>query len=132
MGSKWCSTSVMDGLFAPLYVGAPRIICMTSSDALPTITGASSNQPGCLVQSTVAVFPGTSYFTIANDGENRKCTISACSCDTVLNSGVASYIVICDPASTIMRYVTTCTTQDLVAGNKANIGSWIITIAQPS
>ncbi len=132
MGNKWCSTSVMDGFFAPLYVGASRIIVMTSSDALPTITGASSGQTGCLVQSSVGSFPTTGYFTIGSSGNNRYCTISACSCDTVLNSGVASYIVICDPTSTIMRYVTTCTTQDLVAGNKVNIGTWTITINQPS
>lgn len=131
MGSKFCSTAVLDGLFAPLYAGSPTIIVMTSSDVIPTITGASSNSAGCLVQSTFPGFPATSYFTMGSSGNNRYCTISACSCDTVYRDGVASYVVLADPSSSI-RYVTTCTTQALTLGNKCNIGQWTITINQPS
>jgi hypothetical protein len=73
----------------------------------------------------------TGYFTIANDGSGRKVTISACSCDTVLRNGDACVVALLETNSG-PRYITTVTTQALVFGNKVNIGSWSITINQPT
>lgn len=133
MGTKWCSTGVLDSMFAYLYTktGNLRLVVTTSSDILPTITACSSGQTSMLAQSTNDAFPGTSYFTIANSGENRICTISACCSDTVRNTGIASYVCLIEDSSSI-RYITTCTTQDLTVDNKVNIGTWTITINQPT
>ena len=131
MGSKFSSTGVLEGLFSTLYGGTPRIVLMTSSDVIPTITGASSNASGCLVQATQGAYPSTSYFVVTSSGNNRVCQILACSCDVAYNSGVASYVCLIDPSSSI-RYVTTCTTQSITAGNKVNIGTWYITVNQPT
>ncbi len=133
MGSKFTSTGVLDGLFAPLYVAGGNLICvvMTSSDIVPTLAGSSVGTAGCLARSTVGGYMSTGYFTIATSSSGRCCTISACSCDDVIKTGIASYVVITDDASSV-RYVTTCTTQTLSSGNKVNIGSWSITISQPT
>jgi len=131
MGTKFCSTGVLDGLLYAVCTDNPRIIVTTSSDVLPTLASCSSNSSSCLVQSTNAQFPDAAYYTISSSGNNRVLVISACSCDTVLNTGVASYVVLWVGTSSI-RYITTCTTQDLTAGNKANIGTWAITVNQPS
>jgi len=133
MGAKFCSTGVLDGLFAPIYVAGGNLmtVIMSSSDVVPTIGGSSTGSTGCLARSTVGGYMSTGYFTIATSSSGRCCTISACSCDDVIQTGVASYVCIVDDASSI-RYVTTCTTQTLSSGNKVNIGSWSITIAQPT
>jgi len=34
--------------------------------------------------------------------------------------------------ATMINYVTTCTTQTLTAGNLVNIGTWTITVNQPT
>ena len=134
MGAKFCSTAVLDGLFTPLYTaGVGNLVCviMTSSDVIPTIAGSSTGSTGCLARSTVGGFMSTDYFTIASSSSGRTCTIGACSCDDVIQTGIASYVVITDDGTDV-KYVTTCTTQNLSSGNKVNIGSWSITIAQPT
>lgn len=128
-GAKECSTGVLDSLFSYLYASTMRIEVTTSSS--PTaLASASSN--GCLVRSTVGGFPTTDYFVLGSSGNNRYCTISACSCDSVYNSGTAACVILFNVSCSEVSYVTTCTTQALTAGNKCNIGSWTITINQPS
>ena len=133
MGAKFTSTGVLDGLFAPIYVAGGNLmaVVMTSSDVVPTIAGSSTGSTGCLARSTVGGYMSTGYFTIATTSSGRCCTIGACSCDDVIQTGIASYVCIVDDASSV-RYVTTCTTQSLSSGNKVNIGSWSITINQPT
>jgi len=127
MSAPFCSTGVLDSIFAPLYStagGNLRLAVVSSSDLVPTIAGCSSDH--CLVFASIT----TGYFTIANSGDNRVCTISACSCDDVIATGTASYVCIFEDASA-MRLATVVTTQALTTGNKVNIGSWTITVAQP-
>lgn len=130
-GAKECSTGVLDSIFSYLYTSTMRIEVTTSSS--PTsLAGASSNSTGCLVHSTVGGFPTTDYFTLGSSGNNRYCTISACSCDSVLQTGMAACVILFNVSCSEVSYVTTCTTQDLTSGNKANIGTWTITVNQPS
>lgn len=135
MAQKFCTTGVLDSLFAYLYTanGNLRIVVMNSCEDPPTtIANASSdNNTHFIAQSTHDGFVTTDYFTIGSSGNNRYCTIGACSCDTVRNSLIASYVCLIDDSSSI-RYVTTCTTQSLTAGNKVNIGTWTITVNQPT
>lgn len=136
MATKLCSTGVLDGLFSPIFNtagGNIRIVLMASSDASTpmAIASASSNSTGLYAQSTVGGFATTGYFTVGSSGNNRYCTISACSCDTILQTGVVSYVGIIGDSSSI-RYMTTCTTQSVTSGNKVNIGTWTITINQPT
>jgi hypothetical protein len=134
MATKYCSTNTCDALFAYIYTanGSMKTVILTSCAVVPTIANCcSASTDYCLALSTNPAYMTTGYYTIANDGVNRKCTISACSCDTVNWTGIASYVALIDDSSTI-RYMTTCTTQALTSGNKVNIGSWSITINQPT
>lgn len=128
-GVKECSTGVLDNIFAYLYASTMRIMVTTSSS--PTAL-ASCSSDGNLVQSSVGSYPTTDYFTLGSSGNNRYCTISACSCDTVMNSGIAACVVLFNVTCSEASYVTTCTTQSLTAANKCNIGSWTITVNQPT
>lgn len=130
-GVKECSTGVLDNVFSYLYASTLRIMVTTSSS--PTlISAATSGNAACLVQSTVGGFPTTGYFTIGSSGNNRYCTISACSCDTVYRTGTAACVILLNVSCSEVMYVTTCTTQALTSGNKCNIGSWTITVNQPT
>lgn len=136
MGTKGCSTAVMDALLINVCTpgtGNLRIVLMASSGASwpITIASASSNSTGCLAQSTVGGFPTTGGFTIGSSGNNRYISIPACSCDTILQTDVASYVALIEDSSSI-RYVTTCTTQAVTSGNKVNIGTWSITVNIPT
>ena len=130
-GVKAYSTGVLDSIFGYLYASTCRIMVTTSSSAL-LMSAATSGDSACLVQSTVGGYPTTDYFTLGSSGDNRYCTISACSCDTVYNNGMAASVIIVNITCSEVMYATTCTTQDLVAGNKCNIGSWTITVNQPT
>ncbi len=137
MGTKGCSTAIMDALLWAVGGAAGggniRIVLMASSGASwpVTIASASSNSTGCLAQSTMGGFPTSDNFTVGSSGNNRYISVPACSCDTVLQTDVASYVAIIADSSSI-RYVTTCTTQAVTSGNKVNIGTWSITVSIPS
>jgi hypothetical protein len=135
MGTKGCSTGIMDALLTAICTpnGNLRIVLMASSGASwpITIASASSNSTGCLAQSTNGGFPTTGLFTIGSTGNNRYITIPACSCDTILQTDVASYVALIDDSSSI-RYITTCTTQAVTAAGKVNIGTWQITVNIPT
>lgn len=128
-GAKECSTGVLDSIFGYLYGSTFRIHVTT--DTSPTVL-ASNSSGGCLVQSSVGSYPTTAYLTIGSSGNNRYMTIAACSCDAVLNSGTAACVVLFNVTCSEAMYVTTCTTQALTAANKCNIGTWTITVNQPT
>lgn len=136
-GQKHCSTAVLDAMLYKLSsAGGGNLVfgVVTSSDLVPTIAGCSSGSTGFLVRTSGGVggdYPTTNYFLIATSSSGRCVIISACSCDAVLQDGRATQIILFNDASEPI-YQTTCTSQDLTAGNKVNIGSWVITINQPT
>lgn len=134
-GLKSCSTGVLDHLFEYIYEDAAtsslRIIVTTSTGPLELASASSGSY--ALAISTNAIYPTTGYFTIGTTGtDNRYMTIGACSCDDVIITGNAANVIIFSTAKNQVMYATTCTTQTLTTGNKVNIGSWQITVNQPT
>ena len=128
-GAKECSTGVLDTIFGYLYASTMRFHVTTSSSP----TALASNTSGAyLVGATEPSFPTSDYLTIGSSGNNRYCTIAACSCDIVRATTTAACVVWFNPTCSEAMYVTTCTTQDLTAANKCNIGTWTITVNQPT
>ena len=128
-GVKSCSTGVLDSIFSYLYASTMRICVTTSSSPELLASGSSGTH---LARSTVGSFPTTNYFTLGSSGNNRYCTISACSCDDVNVSGTAACVILFNVTCSEVSYVTTCTTVALSTGNKVNIGSWTVTVNQPT
>ena len=140
MATKGCSTGMLNAFLDAIRTkggGNLRIVLMASSGASwpITIVSASSNSTGCLAQSTGGAaggaFPTSDEFVLGSCGDNQYITVPACSCDLVLQTDEAAYVAIIEDSSSI-RYVTTCTTQAVTSGNKVNIGTWSITINQPT
>jgi hypothetical protein len=72
-------------------------------------------------------------FTKANgDTSGRKVTVAAKSSVSVDASGTATHIAIARVADSTLRYVTTCTSQALTAGNTVNIPAWDIEMTDPT
>lgn len=132
-GVKECSTGPLDGFLAYLYNNSTQLkIMVTTSSSPMAIANASSNNAGVLVISTNPSIPTTAYYTVGSSGNNRYIAITACSSDTVLRDGIAACVILVSACSSEVMFVTTCTTQSLTSGSKANIGTFSITITQPT
>lgn len=80
----------------------------------------------------VAVTPDTDFTKANGTTSGRKVTVAAKSSVTVDNSGTATHIALARTTDSTLRYVTTCTSQALTAGNTVNIPSWEIEVADPT
>lgn len=80
----------------------------------------------------VAMTPGDGNdYTVSNgDTNGRKVRMAAKSGVTVDTSGTATHIALVD--SSILLYVTTCTSQALTGGNTVNFPVWDVEIADPT
>ena len=66
------------------------------------------------------------------DVSGRKLTVAAKNAVTVNASGDGTHIVLADSVGETLRYITTCTTQTLTAGNTMNFLTWDIEISAPA
>lgn len=80
----------------------------------------------------VALTPDTDFTKANGDTSGRKVTVAAKSGVTVDNSGTATHIAIARSTDSTLRYVTTCTSQVLTAGNTVNVPAWKIEVADPT
>ena len=100
---------------------------------------ACSDQPTNYTEATatyaladVAVTPDTDFTKADGDSSGRKVTVAAKSGVTVDSSGTATHIALVRSGDTSLRYVTTCTSQVLTAGNTVNFPAWDIEISDPA
>lgn len=97
---------------------------------------ACSAQPTSRIEAAVTYMLATVAltsvdFTIADGGSGgRKVTISAKSGITITNNGTITHLAIIDNSK--LYFVTTTSSQTLVAGNLLNIPSWTITVNDPA
>ena len=119
---KTAPDAVMDAAFDYIDQADMMHVCSTL-DATPTyaeITAASL--------ADVAVVPNTDFTKAAGDTSGRKLTVAAKSGVTVDASGTANHIALVTVSGSVVRYVTTCTSQVLTAGNSVNVPAWKIEI----
>jgi hypothetical protein len=97
---------------------------------------ACSAEPSSRTEAAVTYMLATyavtgSDFTIADGGSGgRKVTISAKSGITITNNGTVTHLAIVD--NSVLYFVTTTSSQALVAGNLLNIPAWTITVNDPA
>ena len=137
VGVKLCSSSVLDSLLVFIRDKCTQFQIHVQSSSSPLIlAGNASASTDCLVISTGGpggAYPTTGFLTFGASGLNSYMTIAACSCDTVIHTGQAANVtIVVGAASSEVIYATTCTTQDLTATSKCNIGTWSITVNQPT
>jgi hypothetical protein len=120
--AKKVDDAVLDGAFNVLNDAIRMAVC----------SAEPANYAGiAAVRLAEATMAGGDY-TIANgDTSGRKCTMAAKNGVSVTATGTANHIVLHDNSS-IMHYVTTCTSQALTSGNTVNIPAWKVEIADPT
>lgn len=122
------------GKFAPnIVLDAPADIIDQSNkiiacSAQPT-TYAEANSTYALV--SAAMTPDTDFTKANGDVSGRKVTVAAKSGASIGTSGTATHIALVSTGDSTLRYVTTCTSQALTAGNTANFPAWDIETAAP-
>lgn len=102
---------------------------MVACSAEPT-TYTQATSTFALADATMTA--DTDYTKANGDTSGRKVTIAAKSSITVDTSGTATHIALARVEDTTLRYVTTCTSQALTAGNTVNFPAWDIEIADPT
>lgn len=80
----------------------------------------------------VAMTVNTDYTKANGDTSGRKVTVAAKSTVTVDASGTATHVALASTGDTTLRYVTTCTSQAVTAGNTVNFPAWDIETADPT
>lgn len=80
----------------------------------------------------VAMTADTDYTKANGDSSGRKVTVAAKSSVTVDASGTGTHVALVRVADTTLRYVTTCTSQAVTAGNTVNFPAWKIEISDPT
>lgn len=123
---KVAPDGVMDAAFDYIDQADVMHVCSTL-DSTPTyaeIVAASL--------ADVAMTPNTDFTKADGDTSGRKLTVAAKSGVTVDASGTANHVALVTVSGSVVRYVTTCTSQVLTSGNTVNFPAWDIEINDPT
>jgi hypothetical protein len=123
---KTAPDAVMDAAFDYIDQADVLRVCSTL-DSSPTHAEIVT-----ATLASVAITPDTDFTKADGDTSGRKVTVAAKSSVSVTASGDANHIALTTTSGSVVRYVTTCTTQTLTSGNTVNIPAWDIEIADPS
>jgi len=121
--AKSASTEVLDG-------GLDVI-------ALSTIQHVTSAEPanyaGIAAVSLASVtMAGADFTKAAGTPDGRQTTVAAKAGVSVATSGTATHIALATVTGTLLRVVTTCTSQALTSGNTVSIPAWVYTNRAPT
>ena len=124
---KLVDNSVLDGALNIIYNGTTQLVVCADT---PT-TYANATATYDLATKTGL---STASFTAAADDAvspyGRKLQVAAQATITVDHSGTATHIALC--SGSVLLYVTTCTSQALVAANTVTVPTWKIQIGDPT
>lgn len=107
------------------YVGA-SLSCFVCSSSPTTWTEASATY------ALATAVMSAADFVNADDTSGRKCTMASKLATAIAVTGSANHVALGLAAGTTLRYVTTCTSQQLTSGGTVDIPSWKINIADPT
>lgn len=121
MGKK-CPDAVLDAAFDYLDQANIQHVCSAEPTTYAGIAAVSL--------ASVAMTPDTDFTKAAGAGSpaGRKCTVASKSGVSIGTSGTATHLVLARSTDSTLRYVTTCTSQAVTAGNTANIPAWTVDI----
>lgn len=123
--AKFAPNIVLDAPADVIDQSTKQVAC----SAQPT-TYAEANATYALVSTPMTA--DTDYTKAAGDVSGRKVTVAAKAGLTVATSGTATHVALISTADTTLRYVTTCTSQALTAGNTCNFPAWDIETGAPT
>ena len=124
--AKAAPDAVMDAAFDYIDQADVMHVCSTL-DATPTYAEIVSAS-----LADVAMVPNTDFAHADGDVSGRKITVAAKNAVPVDVTGTANHVALVTVSGSVVRYVTTCTSQPLTLGNTVNVPAWDIEIADPT
>lgn len=121
--AKICPDGTLDGTLDNIALSTVMVAC----SAQPT-TYAEATSTYALADVTMA----GGDFTKADDTSGRKVTMAAKSAVPIDTTGTATHVALCTVAGSVLRYVTTCTSQALTSGGTVDFPAWKVNIADPT
>lgn len=121
--AKFAPDAAIDGGLN--YIDGSDFMCICSTQ--PT-TYAQARTDYMLAE--VAMAAGD--IVLADDTSGRKATMAAKAGVAITNGGTALHIALVATGDSSLRYVTTCTSQALVAGGTVDVPTWKINIGDPT
>ncbi len=121
--AKSLSDAVLDGSLA-LVVGDQISVCSTEPFTYADAT------VGDMLAITIGV--GAGQFTISDgDVNGRKNQVTQQTGVSITNTGIATHVAITNLSGTLLKVVTTATSQALTSGGTVDIGTFKVEIADP-
>ena len=122
--AKTLSDAVIDGAL-DVAAGDQISVCTTQPT---TYTEAITTYK--LAISTAV--PGGDFVNADGDTSGRKMTVAAQTAVTIDTTGTALFVAITNLSGTLLKVVTTCTSQLLTSGGTVDIGTFKLEIADPT
>jgi len=124
--AKAIPDAILDKTLDEIATATKQVLC----SAQPT-TYTEANATYALAD---IVIDGTDFTKANGDTSGRKVTISAQSGVLIDTSGTGTHIALIRTADSTLIYVTTCTSQAVVANgsNTVNMPAWDIELADPA
>jgi hypothetical protein len=127
---KLANNDVLDALGNYLKTNG---IKMTVCEGAPTTYEHASSNKGTGTGKVLAgVVIDTGDYTLADGTTGRKVTFSAQVDVPIDVSGTVDHVAVINTTSSALLFVTTCTSQPLVATNTVTIPAWAITSGDPT
>lgn len=114
----------------PMIDSALTYVAGATAMHICSVLGAVPTRAQVITASLANVALTGADYVNADGTSGRKCTVAAKSAIAVTATGSAENVVLID--ATVVRYMTSCTTQAVVSGNTVNTPAWIIQIADPT
>jgi|PlaIllAssembly_1097288.scaffolds.fasta_scaffold550667_2 hypothetical protein len=126
--AKWANDSAMDAMLQWIDDADTLTVC----SAQPT-TYAEATSTYKLADVTLTAGDGGGDYTIANgDVSGRKLTVAQQASVPIDSTGTATHVALCTVSGSVLRYVTTCTSQSLTSGGTVTVPAWDIEVADPT
>jgi hypothetical protein len=123
--AKWANDLEMDAALDWIAACDRMFVC----SAQP---GDYADASGTVDLATVTMTAVTDYTKADHSPNGRQITVAAKAGNTVDHTGTATHIALGKVSDTSLRYVTTCTSQSLTAGNTVDVPTWVISISDPT
>ena len=125
--AKWSLDSNMDAMLNEVATCNELVVC----------SGQPANYAGvaavALARVILTAGSGNGDFTLADDTSGRKVTITQQSDIPIDTSGSATHVALMiGQGGSILKYVTTCTSQYLVDTGTVTVPAWKIGVADPT
>jgi hypothetical protein len=122
---KTVDDTVLDGAFDILDQADLMVVCSaqptTYAEAITTYKLAD-----------IALTPNTDFTKANGDINGRKVTVAAKAGVTIDANGTATHVALVKSSGSVLLYVTTCTSQVLIAGGTVDFPAWNIEISDPT